>query len=320
MRSVKQLLRKAGNALSAGRTRSAIRALEQAIHLGTDDPEVRLWLAGLYAEEGEFRLAEQMFKEAISLAPRSAMAHLGYGQMLFRTQRFREAEKHLRRSARLQPSAAKLTLLGRCQIALRRDRQARISLQRALSLDHDFEEAYYHLAVLTPSRNRSKERLLLKRAVSLKPDYCQALGQLALVEARANKWGEAEGLLNKALKFKRDEPYLHLYLANVHRARKDLKKAESEYLEAIRVAPSSATPQWTFADFLSSLGQAARARVHYERAVRNEEKDPTALRKYAEFLCDSGRKQAAKPLLQQALRTDPTDRKAAMLLADLHTD
>ena len=66
-----------------------------------------------------------------------------------------------------------------------------------------------------------------------------AAAELAFVKYRQKNYGEASGLLKRALKTKSDLAIAHYYLGAVQFAQGDMKSARDSYLEADRLGDST---------------------------------------------------------------------------------
>ena len=76
------------------------------------------------------------YRQAVAMAPESADAHLGLGELLLRLGRPDEAVVHLRLVVRLDPANVDgLSMLGGALLGLGDPRRARVHLERALELD-----------------------------------------------------------------------------------------------------------------------------------------------------------------------------------------
>ena len=90
--------------------------------------------------------AEQEFRRAIDLDPRSAMAHHWYGWMLLRLGRFDQAKSELERARALDPLSLPIkTSLGTLLLLTRHYDEAIAQYREVLEMDPDFVQAHDYL-------------------------------------------------------------------------------------------------------------------------------------------------------------------------------
>ncbi|NVK40974.1 MAG: type IV pilus biogenesis/stability protein PilW [Oceanospirillaceae bacterium] len=123
--------------LRAGDTLSAKDALQRALEIDDDYADIYNGLALIFQVEQEYDLAEQNFREAVSLDSDSAVFHNNFGAFLYARGRYEEACKELARATEdpFYPRRAQsFENLGRCYQMIGREDAAQHAFERALRL------------------------------------------------------------------------------------------------------------------------------------------------------------------------------------------
>jgi type IV pilus assembly protein PilF len=133
----------------------ARRPLEQALEIDPGSVEANVLMAMIYQVEGEKKLAESAYRQALRSDPAHAMARYNYGTFLYGEGRYDEARKQLlvavedtTYNARAQAYEA----LGLSEVKLGDLELAEKSLQRALMLNAGQTRAMLELADLYYAR------------------------------------------------------------------------------------------------------------------------------------------------------------------------
>ncbi len=131
----------------------ARRPLEKALEIDPTSAEANVLMATVYQVEGEDKLAERAFKQAIRYAPRNSMARNNYGTYLFSKGRYEDARTQLLvaiedTAYNARPQAYENLGLTELKLGMREEAEA--SLQRALMLNSrqarsmlELSEIYY---------------------------------------------------------------------------------------------------------------------------------------------------------------------------------
>lgn len=128
----------ARNYIGKGNWSEAKRNLNLAANINPDNPEVHEAFALVYQSTGEFELAEESFKKAISERKDFSRARNNYAAFLFAQSRFEEAEKQLEQVVKdslytARPQA--FINLGLSRLQLSNPEGAEQAFVRALSMD-----------------------------------------------------------------------------------------------------------------------------------------------------------------------------------------
>lgn len=149
--------------------------------------------------------------------------------------------------------------LARALLGLRRDDEARVSLERVLALQPHHTKAILELALLHRRRGELAEALrLCERLVQLEPRNEQYLNHLGTALLEAGRHAEAERIARQVLALKPDVAPYHYNLGNIVRVLHGDEASIPHYTRAVELDPG-------YARALASLG-AALYRRSPERA------------------------------------------------------
>jgi type IV pilus assembly protein PilF len=130
---------------------NARRPLKEALRVDDSSAEAHVLMASVYIGEGDTKLAEQEYKDAIRHEPKNAMAQNNYGTFLFAAGQYKDAAKHLKIAAD-DPSYGRrgqaYENLGLTQLKLKQPDAAEQSFLRALMLNVDQPRSDFELAEL----------------------------------------------------------------------------------------------------------------------------------------------------------------------------
>ncbi len=200
----------------AARGRVAALAGGAAIALGA-----LAWAA--HAQAGHWRSATDLFRHAVEVNGRNALARMGLAQELDEAGRHDEAIAEYREALRLRPSS----WFAASNLAKGLARAGRTA---------EAVEAYRHLARLSP-------------------ESAGVLGELAILLMQEGKLHEAESALLEAEKLKPDDAGIRAALGIVLTQEGKLDDAEARFREALRIDPGSATARKGLAALLARQGR-----------------------------------------------------------------
>lgn len=137
--------------------------------MASHSPDPAAVMRGAHALKAAGRLSEalELYRQAVSLNPASAVAEHNLAGALGDAGRWREAETHLRAAFRKGLDAAETWLvLARCEEALGRQDAAELAFEAAIARRGDQYEAHRELAQLRWMRDGGPDRALagLERA------------------------------------------------------------------------------------------------------------------------------------------------------------
>jgi len=265
----------------------AITVLQQAAQAQPDLFDAFVILAQVQLTTGDLTAAEQNYRAALRLSPKSQVALLGLGVLLNRVHRPAEAETLLRtageNTARPAPWQAKLAQnLGLALDLQGKSEEAIASWQRAITLDPTNAQAHRELNALLYRMGRAGEFLTsFDEAIRHLPASGMAeRGTLLLQKA---------GLLIDAERF--DE-------------------ARDCFAQVAAIAPQSAGPQNGLAVAYAGLGRFEDSIAAYENSIRLQPGDLATKIRLASVLLQTGAAKRALSLTDEVVPHVPLDQAA----------
>jgi type IV pilus assembly protein PilF len=149
--AMRQRVELARSYIGQGNWEDAKRNLKIAVELDDREPEVYEAFALVYQSTGEFELAEENFRKAISLDRDFSRARNNYAAFLFGQERFAEAETQLDlvvKDTLYEARPQAFVNLGLCRRALDKPELAEQAFARALAMDRQNRIALLELAQL----------------------------------------------------------------------------------------------------------------------------------------------------------------------------
>ncbi len=149
--------------LRSGDAVNAKTAFQRAKEIDSDSVAAYNGLAMVFQLEEEPALAEKYFKQAVAMAPDSAMLHNNYGAFLFSIERYQDACRELARATEdpfYNNRAQAFENLGRCYRLIGRDDAAEHALKRSLKLNSNRPVALVELASVLLERGETDEAVM----------------------------------------------------------------------------------------------------------------------------------------------------------------
>jgi predicted O-linked N-acetylglucosamine transferase (SPINDLY family) len=219
---------------------------------------------------GDFRQAEQIYRQLLWLRPDSADMHFNLGLALKQQGRLAEAAASYREALRLRSDDAEAhNNLGTTLALLGQPDAARAHLERALHCDPSYAAAHNNLGKLLDDQGQAAAALLhFRRAVALRPDYAEAHYNLAATLDRRGWRGEAAASYREAVRLRPDFAAAHNNLGNLLRQQRQLDDALMHLREALRLRPDFAEAQANLGHALADQGKVEEARTAFAAALR----------------------------------------------------
>lgn len=309
---IQNLLEKAESFENQGLRTEAIELLRQA-STRHQDPIVLTRFGALATDLELWGEAEAALQTASRMEPHFAAPYFYLGLLYQAQSRLDEALGFLRKAVREDPSATNFTVMGVIQTQLDLMEEAKQSFRTAISLDAEYEEAYYNLGTIT--ENNDEAILLLQKAIDVDSNYAAAHRELALRLRITDQFAEAEYHLRRAVELAPSDGWAHIYLGNLLWASGDLTSAEAAFNRALQVWPDRSVPFWCLAYFLERQDRSQEAQKLYQKALEIDPADAEANRRFGIYLKDLGDYKEAKGYLSRALCLNPDDKRAAEALS-----
>lgn len=185
-----------------GENERALTELNEAIKLGSENPQTYMYISRLYAELGKPELAEAALRRALSEAPKDPVILSQMGDMLVAQAKWAPAIQIFRElyetSPKTQEKAQALYNLGKVFMALKDYRNATQALESAYQIDMLNEDALVLLGEAHVQNGQAHRAVsLYKEALRLNPDNLKVLKGQAQLYLNLGELTEAESALKR---------------------------------------------------------------------------------------------------------------------------
>src|SRR5688572_27160950 len=195
-----------------------------------------------YQRAGAIDIAISLFKRALDIDPRYAVAHGGLGEASWR--KF-EATK---------------------DVAL--VQEARASCRQALNLDPELATAYVCSAMVASGTGEHEEAIvLLERALQIDGGNDDAYRLMARAQENLGRADRALATYARAVELRPQYWATHVWLAAFHRSRGNYADAAREYERAVELTPDSAPVRGILAAMYTFLGRYDEAIAESQRSI-----------------------------------------------------
>lgn len=146
--------------------------------------------------------------------------------------------------------------------------EAEASIEEALRLKPEFEDAHNALGVVLWGQGRMQEaEASYRRALEIAPDHVSAHNNLGMVQKDLGKMEEAAHSFRQALRFDPNYARAHYNLGNVLSAQDNMGEAEASYLRAVELKPDYTKAHNALGKVQLSLGKAEAAAASFRSAA-----------------------------------------------------
>lgn len=182
---------------------------------------------------------------------------------------YRSAEQHYRQVLQVEPRHADAWhLLGMLAHEANRQDLALEYIGRAISLLPDRPAFHGNLGLVYKAAGRLPEAVqALREAIRLRPDYSGAFCNLGVVLQEQGALTDSVACLERAIELQPDLAAAYLNLGATHAAQQRWADAELRYQQAVRLSPQLAEAHYGLGCVCEALRRPAEAIPHYRRAV-----------------------------------------------------
>jgi Flp pilus assembly protein TadD len=259
--------------MNEGDYRSAAGLFRQAVESNPNDALTHTALAAALDGAGDWQQAKGEYEKALVIDPSDANARFDLAQLEAKHQDFSAAEANFRQLlAANSKDAGAHAALGAVLAATQRDAEAKQELETALSLDPKNFDALYNLASDLASagagdQNSARAIELLQLALEQRDDF-EAHQLLAAVYAQSGKLADALREFQAAQRLRPNNAESHLALARVYEEMGQMPNAIREQRAALAI-DSSNPGDWNDLGVLQiHAGDKAAAREAFEHALK----------------------------------------------------
>ncbi len=206
--SLTDTLKRAVEALRAGRLDEAARQCKSALKARPDSFDALHLMGLIEARRGDYREAARLIGRAVKVNPRVAAAHLNLGNAQAALGRHGDALASYDRALALKPDYAEaINNRGTSLHALRKLDEAAGCFQRALALKPDYAGAHNNLGnVLKDQGKLDSAAAALRKAIELRSGYADAYGNLGDVLLGQDRPAEAAAIYRRMAELEPGEP------------------------------------------------------------------------------------------------------------------
>lgn len=282
---------------------------------------VGLLALGSYAQKRHWRDNISLFSHALTVNPRSYMAHYNLGLTLADDHRAR-AITHYRAALKIKPDYDRawnnlgVALVGEGQIE-----EAITAYREAVRHRPSNPQAYYNLGLALAGRKEYQEAIrCYRKALFLRPRSAETHNSLGQALAGSGRRSSAIFCYRKAIELSPDNPRIRNNLGIILADQGDHPGAISQYRQALRINPDFAVVHSNLGNSLTAAGRAEEALRHYRRAVDLEPDYAMGHNNLGTALARQGKLQEAAREFSAALRLDPNLAEALSNLSHLEKD
>ena len=168
-------------------------------------------------------------------------------------------------------------------------------------------ESYFEEAMSVSDDKRRAG--LLEKAVQIDNKFADAYLELGKSYLQIKNFKKAESRLKTSISLD-DDGWGHLYLGNVFFTKEDWNAAESEFCKAKKLLPDISVPFWCLADVYRAKGQIRKSEKFYRMAVKLQPTDTSSLARLGRLLLEENRQTEGTKYIKQALEQDESCRVA----------
>jgi tetratricopeptide (TPR) repeat protein len=275
-------------------------------------------LAYLYSEHlDQPDKAYEIAQKAWEQLPHEPHMEDTLGWILFKKHQYPRALSLLEESAGKLPAAAEVQFhLGMTHYMMGEEEPARLGLQHALQLDHDFpgaNEARKGLSLLAIDVRTAGAgaRAVLEKAVADRPDDAMALIRLAGIYEQDGAFDQAIGAYQTAWQANPANLRVLMDLIRLYAAHQNTAKAFELAKTARKLAPDDPDVAYSLGRLAYETGDYPWALSLLQETARQKPDDPEILYDLAEAFYSVGRIDDAETAMRHALEADASFSRAA---------
>jgi tetratricopeptide (TPR) repeat protein len=279
---------------------------------------VREYLASTYWEMGDKESAEREFSEALKMAPQYPYTLKGLGLVNLEKQHYSEAIEFFKRALELDPDIAEAHLyLGITYMDTNSLELAEPELRTAVSLFPLNSDARNALGKLYLDEGRTAEaEEQFRQSVEIEPNI-MGYGRLGLIHWHGGDVKLAEQEWREALRLAPNDPSILNNLGLVYTNQGRYTEAVSSFHKAIELKPGDPNPHINLGIAYGKTDQNASAETEFRTALSLSPDNSQAHFKLGALFLSQGRRAEAMREYQAGLKSDPENRDALAAVGKL---
>ena len=203
-------------------------------------PQARQYLEmGIVAaQEKNWQLASQYYRQAISHNPHDWEAYYQLGEVFREQKQWQQATKCYQRGIEINPQSRSYYSLGKVQIQLEQWQSALQCYQQAAELEPNNADIQHNLGeVLTHEQMWDAARVAYQKAIALNPKNSWTHNNLGYAHLQLQQWQEAVDSFQRAIELKSDFVWSHYNLGEALAKLERWDEALAAYKSAQAIAP-----------------------------------------------------------------------------------
>ena len=305
----------------------AVALLKENLNSNPDDQLSRRLLGACYERSGRLQLAISLYTQAFERSPNDINIIVPIVAMLYKAQRYEQADEILDRATRNNVGGLTDTRLSRLALQ-RHGRQGDLEpaseiLENLLSANPENRDDRFTLALIRMLQNNHEEARELLNQLRIKdPDYLPAVAGLVELNIREDRREDALNICGEVIQ-RLNNPAVYILRSRAYIRLGDIDNAKADMEKAVSLEPDNVRNLQLKAAFHEAIGESDVAVAAIEKAMSVAPDDFLVL-KQAAFLMLASRErrdiERGKNLMDKALATRADDvellvAKAGVLVA-----
>lgn len=287
-----------------------------SIGCSCEDPEVKfknlMQSADKYFEEKKYDEARIQLQAASSIHPKDAEVYYKLAETLVRLGKLRRAIENYNSAINYNPRHKEALLhISSILLAGKQFEMAESHIQKLLEAypeDNDALVLKANIEGMGPRKDYDAARIILNKVIKKDPKSVLAYASLGNVELSAERFGEAETYMVKALELEPNNPPLQMSLADLMSRQGRLDDAQKILEELLDKNPEHSGLNYILAEFLLRRGFGDKAQTQYIETIKKEPAKHDARDRLYDIYISTKRMDEAKALtadLKKLLPNDP---------------
>lgn len=262
--------------LRSNLTDQAEANFKKAVQIDPSAMNAQLALGGFYQSHNRMADAEQQFRHAIDIEPKVSAPRAALVRLLMQQGKRDEAEAFLRQSKKdLADNSEGYRMLGDFYFAIG-DLDNAVAEYASLHKDHpkDILVKKNYIQILILKNQLDEATKLNSEILKSTPHDVEALVYKGEIQLRQNNAAGAVESLQAALKNDPNSAVAHYQLGMAYSQQRDLRHAETEWREAVRIKPEMTEAQRLIAGLEISRGEVDAVTQTAEQIIQSQPYSP----------------------------------------------
>ena len=294
--------------LREGDQDQAVVLLTDALPLFPDSGALRLELAKIYIDLGEYRLALSQLDLIAESAKNYANVLFQRGRVYYQQNKYPSAEEMFRRAYDISdsPFVESLNNLGLVLSAQDRLPEAVEAYEQAISIAPWYGRAFYNLGVARLAlEDYEAAGVSFRKALAIDSEYQEAWYNLGVTESLRGNLNSAISAYRQALRLNPNDIKSRLNLAVQHRKLGNEAAALEEYQLVLQLNPEYTSAWFNMALLYRNQNNTVKAEEAYRKTIELEPEQKVYWMNLSALLSSGGRAEEARDLLLRALEVHP---------------